>query len=508
MGDEKRVQVLVVGAGLGGLSATMFLAQRGIQVLGIAKHAGTAVHPKATGQTPRTMELMRTAGLADEIFTHEVQGLVIKVAESLQGRVFKTIVPDDDAMDFSAFSPAPFGMAPQNEVEPVLLERARQFGAEVLFSTELVSFEQDDTGVTARLLDLPTGRLSTVRADYLVAADGHRGKIRADLGVERRGRGSLTHHIGVVFDADLADHVATDKSTLYYLQNPAFTGAFVATNTERRNVFTIEYHPERGESLADYTEERCVELLRIATDVPTLAPKIVDITRWEMAAWMADRFSDGRVFLVGDAAKVTPPTGGMGGNTAVQDGFDIAWKLAAVVNGEAGPGLLDSYGQERRPFAQLVVDWSYRNYVERLAPHLMDADVPAEIDPLQLFFGYRCRSGAVLAEDDDSPENPFDPTGRPGFRAPHVLVEHDGVQKSTVDLFGHDWVLITLDPAWSACEVEVPQLTNGELATRYGVGEHGASLVRPDGVVAWRSPDLVTDPATTVRQVLDSLLDR
>jgi aklavinone 12-hydroxylase len=509
MGDEKRVQVLVVGAGLGGLSATMFLAQRGIQVLGIAKHAGTAIHPKASGQTPRTMELMRTAGLADEIFTHDVHGLVIKIAESLRGRVFKTIIPEDGAMDFSAFSPAPFGMASQDEVEPVLLERARQFGADVRFQTELVSFEQDDTGVTARLLDLPTGRLSTVRADYLVGADGHRSKIRADLGVERRGRGSLTHHIGIVFDADLTDHIAADKGTLYYLQNPAFTGAFGATNTERRNVLTVEYHPERGEALADYTEERCIELLRVATDVPDLAPKIVDITRWEMAAWMADRFSDGRVFLVGDAAKVTPPTGGMGGNTAVQDGFDIAWKLAAVLNGEAGPGLLDSFDQERRPFAQQVVDWSYRNYVERLAPHLMGPDVPEEIDPLQLFFGYRCRSGAVVAEDDE-PENPFEPTGRPGFRAPHVLVEHDGAQKSTVDLFGHGWVLVTLDPAWSPCEVEVPVLTDpsGQLAARYGIGERGASLVRPDGVVAWRSPDLVLDPVATVRQVLDSLLDR
>ncbi|PRY43949.1 2-polyprenyl-6-methoxyphenol hydroxylase-like FAD-dependent oxidoreductase [Umezawaea tangerina] len=504
------MQVLVVGAGLGGLSATLFLARQGIRVLGVAKHAHTAVHPKATGQTPRTMEMMRLGGVEDAVMAGSVGGIVIKVAESLKGRVFQTIVPDEGEFDLSALSPAPFGMASQDHVEPVLLDRARELGAEVRFRTELVSFTQDDTGVTARLLDLPTGRIGTVRADYLVAADGHRGKVREGLGIERHGRGSLSHHIGVVFDADLTGHTAPDKTTLYYLQNPAFTGAFVTTNTERRNVLTVEYHPERGESAADYPEQRCVELLRTATDVPDLEPKIVDIARWEMAAWMADRFSSGRVFLVGDAAKVTPPTGGLGGNTAVQDGYDIAWKLAAVLKGEAGPGLLASYDQERRPYAQAVVDTSYHNYVERLAPQLKGPDVPEGIDPVELGFGFRCLSGAVLAEDDDVLENPYEPSGRAGFRAPHVVVERGGEQVSTVDLFGHGWVLVTLDPAWSGCGVEVPALTDpsGQLAAKYGIGERGASLVRPDGVVAWRSPDLVIDPAASVRRVLAVVLDR
>lgn len=507
--EDEQVQVLVVGAGLGGLSATLFLAQQGISVLGVAKHAHTAVHPKATGQTPRTMELMRLAGVEDEVMAGSGGSVVIKIAESLKGRVFNTIVPEEGAFEFGTLSPAPFGMASQVHVEPVLLARARELGAEVRFRTELVSFEQDEEGVTARLLDVATGRLSTVRASHLVGADGHRSRVRERLGVEQRGRGALARHVGVVFEADLEGHVAPGKSTLYYLQNPAFTGAFVSLND--RHVFTVEYHPERGESLASYDEARCVELLRIATDVPDLEPKIVDVTQWEMAAWMADRFSVGRVFLVGDAAKVTPPTGGLGGNTAVQDGFDVAWKLAAVLKGEAGPGLLESYEAERRPYAQAVVDCSYRNYVERFAPQLMGDDVPEPIDPVRLGFGFPCRSGAVLREDDDdSLEDPFSSSGRPGFRAPHVLVERDGAEVSTVDLFGRGWTLVTLDPAWSDCEVDVPVLSDpsGQLAARYGIGERGAGLVRPDGVVAWRSADLVPDPVTTVRRVLDSVLDR
>jgi aklavinone 12-hydroxylase len=116
----------------------------------------------------------------------------------------------------------------------------------------------------------------------------------------------------------------------------------------------------------------------------------------------------------------------------------------------------------------------------------------------------------VREDDDDSMEDPFSPSGRPGFRAPNVLVECDGAETSTVDLFGRGWTLVTLDPAWSGCEVSVPALADpsGKLAALYGIGERGASLVRPDGVVAWRSADLVLDPAATVRQVLDSVLDR
>jgi len=512
MGDND-VQVLVVGAGLGGLSATLFLAQQGIDVLGIAKHASTALHPKATGQTPRTMELMRRAGVEDAVLAGSAGSIIIKVAESLKGRVFTTISPEDedDAPDFAALSPAPFGMASQDHVEPVLLARARDLGAEVRFRTELVSFTQDENGVTARLLDLPSGRLSTVRADYLIAADGHRGKIRGQLGIDRHGRGSLAGHIGIIFDADLTGHTVPGRSTLFYLRNEAFTGAFISLTTERRHVLTIEYHPERGESLADYDEARCADLIRVATDVPDLEPKILDITQWEMAAWMADRFSSGRTFLIGDAAKVTPPTGGLGGNTAVQDGYDIAWKLAAVLKGEAGPELLDSYEAERRPYAQAVVDTSYRNYVERFAPHLMGPDVPEPIDYLALGFGFRCRSAAVaLEDDDDTMENPHTPSGRAGYRAPHVLVEHDGAEVSTVDLFGRGWLLLTLDPAWNGCGVEVPVLTDpsGRLAAKYGIGDQGASLIRPDGVIAWRSKDLVLDPAATVRRVLDSVLAR
>ncbi|WP_367135495.1 aklavinone 12-hydroxylase RdmE [Saccharothrix sp. HUAS TT1] len=505
MADEN-VRVLVVGAGLGGLSAAMFLAQRGVEVLCVSKHRGTSPHPKATGQTHRTMELLRRGGVADEVPAAGAGldgGLVIKVAASLRGEVFTTIVHEDEGWD-TPLSPERSGLASQDEVEPVLLRRARELGADVRFGTELVALEQDDEGVTARLRTADGER--TARADYVIGADGAHSAVRGMAGIGRHGRGGLSHHVGVVFDADLASHVAADKVTLYYLRNPAFTGALVATSTPRRNVFTVEYDPAR-ESAADYPVRRCVELLRVATDVPDLEPEVLEVTAWEVAAWLSDRFRAGRVFLVGDAAKVTPPTGGLGGNTAIGDGFDIAWKLAAVLRGEAGEGLLDSYEAERRPYAQLVVDGSYANYVQRFAPQPAGPDVPAEVDPFRLTLGYRCRSGAVLVEDDDPApmEDPAEPSGRPGFRAPHVVVEHDGALKSTLDLFT-GWTLVTLDPAWAADVpgLEVPALADptGELAERYGIGRRGAALVRPDGVIAWRA---TAPPADAARALTDAL---
>jgi aklavinone 12-hydroxylase len=521
--QAERIGVLVVGAGLAGCSAALFLADRGIDVLLVERHSGTSLHPRATGQFPRTMELLRVGGVADKVMAASYgmgTGLTIKVAESVRGKVFQTIMRGNEDADTSVISPAPFGMASQDVVEPILLARARELGARARFATELVSFEQDADGVTARLLDVASGRLDAVRADYLIAADGHRSPIREQLGIRRHGKGALSHAVGVLFDADLSEHIDEDSVALYYLNNPAFTGVFINTSTPNRHLMSFDYRPDRGESVADFTDERVMELIRIGLDDPTLTPDIKVVQAWEVAASVADRFAVGRVFLAGDAAKVTPPTGGMGGNTAVCDGYDIAWKLADVLTGVAGPGLLDSYQAERQPYAEQVVIRSLHNAKERLMPTLDLSDVPEPLDQLDLGFAFRCRSAAVLADDDDPAltEDPRTPTGRAGFRAPHVPVVVAGTEMSTVDLFGAGWVLIAADEGWRRAAVGTPvrcyllgaDLSDptGRLADTYGIGTFGASLVRPDGVVAWRTDTVSVDPASTLTGVLDRVLAR
>ncbi|NIH78753.1 aklavinone 12-hydroxylase RdmE [Amycolatopsis viridis] len=521
----ENVDVLVVGAGLGGLSASMFLALEGVQVLTVDRHPGTALHPRASGQTPRTMELYRFAGIEHEVLgvsKRASQGLKITVAASLGGPVFHRLVEDLGEVDLSAATAAPWGMAGQDVVEPILLARARAAGADVRFSTEMVSFEQDADGVTAVLRSRDSGAETTVRASYLVAADGGRGRIRETLGIGTTGIGAIAHSIGVVFDADLGDRLERDVTDLYYLQNPEFTGALTNSDTPGRYVCAVDLHPERGETAADFPEERLVHLIRLATDLPDLQPKIQWTGVWEMAARIAERFSAGRVFLVGDAAKVTPPTGGMGGNTAVGDGHDIAWKLAAVIRGDAGPGLLDSYDAERRPIAEMVVGTSLHNAKERMFPELDLTGAPEPVDQTALTLGFRYRSGAVLVEDagdTDRLENPVEPSGRPGFRAPTVPT----TTGSTWDFLGHRWVLFTtggwrdavdavraetgldLDHREAGRDFDDPQ---GVFGTRFGLRDGGASLVRPDGIVAWRSAGGTADPAATLRDVLARVLSR
>lgn len=522
---DERTSVLVVGAGLAGSSAALFLANRGVDVLLVERHPSTSLHPRATGQFPRTMELLRIGGVADDVMAASYglgKGLTINIAETVRGPIFQSILRGNEERDLADLSPAPFGMASQDAVEPILLAKATELGAKVRFNTEAIDVDQTDNTITARLLDRETQHITTIQADYLIAADGHRSPIRTKLGIQRHGKGALSHAIGVLFDADLTGYVDPDSAALYYLQNPVFTGVFVNTAVPNRHLFSVDYHPDRGESLADFTPERVTELIRIGLADPDVTPDIKVIQAWEVGASIADHFSVGRVFLAGDAAKVTPPTGGMGGNTAVADGYDIAWKLADVLSGAAGPGLLASYDAERRPFAEQVVNLSLHNAKTRLMPDLDLSDVPEPLDFLQLAFGFRYRSNAVIQEDNDGTpaEDPTTPTGRPGFRAPHIPVQHNGAQISTVDLFGNCWTLIATDEEWTAAADHAANLfgigltsyragadiTGDGLTERYGIGDHGASLIRPDGIIAWRT----TNPADQdeLATALATILDR
>lgn len=469
--------VLVVGAGLAGLSAAMFLGVHGVPALVVERHATTSLHPKARGQFPHTMEALRVAGVDRRIAAAAPAdpGFHIVVAESVTGRVYNDIVVDT-APDFGALSPAGWANASQERVEPILADRARELGAELRFSTELVSFTQDEDGVTALLADG-----TTVRARYLVAADGHRSPVREALGIGTHGRGDLGRSSGVLFDGDLG----RTGFGLFYLQNPALpggAGVVVGTDTPHRWALSVGYDPE----IADWTS-----LIRTATGRPDLDPVLVggEVTTGHTSVRVADRFSAGRVHLIGDAARVMPPTGAFGGNTAILDGYSLAWKLALVVRGEAGPGLLDSHDVERRPYSELLVEQQYRAFVERMSPGLADDTLAEPVEPPSaLFFGHR-QLGAIVAEPDDDGallENPEQPTGRPGSRAPHVRLA-DG--SSTVDLFGRGFVVLTGSATWAAAAAQLG-LSAHRLegwTTPYGVTAEGAVLVRPDGFVAWRS---------------------
>jgi hypothetical protein len=257
-------------------------------------------------------------------------------------------------------------------------------------------------------------------------------------------------------------------------------------------------------------EERCIEYVRTAlgsTDIPV---EIENVQRWSAQAVWAERYRDGRIFLAGDSAHVMPPTGGFGGNTGVSDAYNLAWKLAYVLDGRAGEDLLDTYDPERRPAGEATVEQAYTRYVLRLDPELGKDDlVPFLPDP-GIELGHRHRSHAIALEPDDDGapfENPHEPSGRPGTRAPHVWLERDGGTISTLDLFGRNFVLLAGAEveSWheaareagerSGVPVDVHVLEEARVAEAYGIGSTGATLVRPDGFVAWRARQAGGEPA-------------
>jgi putative polyketide hydroxylase len=239
-----------------------------------------------------------------------------------------------------------------------------------------------------------------------------------------------------------------------------------------------------------------------------------------MGAYVADRFRDGPVFLAGDAAHVIPPIGGFGGNTGVQDAHNLAWKLAFVLRGQAGEGLLDTYEAERLPLADFTVEQALLRM-----HHRGRGSAPAEmLHDLAVIFGYRYHSAAVIGAEQGPPAlDPRSLHGQPGTRAPHAWLERDGQRISTLDLFGRELVLLAehQGTAWReaaalarahGAALAVYQLgqdvsdCEGALAEAYRIGPTGALLVRPDGFVAWRAdqsePDTAATLAAVVRQVL------
>jgi 2-polyprenyl-6-methoxyphenol hydroxylase-like FAD-dependent oxidoreductase len=494
---HEETPVLIVGGSLVGLTTAMLLGHHGVPALSVERHAGTAIHPRAGHFQLRTLEVLRQVGLEDaareaSLRTYHPRGGINSV-ESLAGRELAVYVADVNE-GIEGLSPTHRMFLNQDVLEPILRERALELGATVRNRTEVVALEQDDDGVTATLRDLDGGGESTVRSQYVVAADGNRSPTRNRLGIAMEGYGLLSRSITIYFSADCAPLLADRNQGVIYVHNPTLRGffridrtggkGFLVINTVGEDV-TTDAAVNVGEGL---TDERAYELLRAAIGVPDMPMEILDVAHWQAEANNAARYADGRVFLAGDAAHVVPPNGGFGGNTGVHDALNLAWKLAAVVKGEASPALLDSYDTERHPLGRLIVEQAYTRYATRVVPERGTEGVEPFIPDVMLEIGTVMRSNAIATEPDDDGALYVDPVelrGRPGGRAPHLEL----AEGSTLDLLGRGWVLLSAPgSAWSApkgvehVEIDVPGFPEA-----YGIGPEGASLVRPDGVVAWRS---------------------
>ena len=317
---------------------------------------------------------------------------------------------------------------------------------------EVVGVEQDDEGVTVTARDVDSGAEVTQRAHYLVAADGAHSVVRDTLGIPFEGRGTFSNSITIYFTADLWPQMGGKPLSVIYINNPAFGGFFRLSKDCQTGFLVVNTVGDpsvapTSDAAADTSEARLVELVRIGTGVPDLDVRIDGVARWRASTDVAGRYQDGRVFLAGDAAHVMPPNGGFGGNTGIADAYDVAWKLALAVKGVAGPGLLATYEQERRPVGRLTVEQAYARYVTRTATYLGATDHQPVLPDLEVELGYVYRSPAVSGDDGSDPTvghlDPRTARGRPGTRAPHLWIDDGGAPMSTLDLMGRHFVLLT-----------------------------------------------------------------
>jgi putative polyketide hydroxylase len=532
--DVTRVPVLIVGAGVGGLAMSALLAKDGVHSLLVERRPEIFVYPKARNVNFRTLEILRRLGVGDAVHEVAKQPSDTVVKATLNSAVEEpaagmNALVSEMVSEFDGLSPEPsIQFCPQSRSEPILLAQARRHGGRVRYGTELSSFEQDENGVTAVLRERDSGQSETVRADYLVAADGFHSPIREALGVSTSGSGVWPLYSAVVyFRAPWRKFVPHLRDgDVVHVKNAEVDGLFVSAEGDL-GVFVMH-----GETAGQFTPERCRELTLKAVGEP-IPLEILDIMGWQPAEQVADQFQCGRIFLVGDSAHTIPPFRAGGANIAIQGADNLAWKLAAVVNGVAGPELLSTYHTERHPVGRFSARQSCTGpQLELLRFEDDSVTLPPDekASNFALAIGYQYRSAAIenggaAPADIDAVSLVEDLRGQPGTRVPHVWVKRDGRRVSTLDLIGPGFTLLTrgevgrwIGAAASSSDTLGVPITvhcigdtvdpNGAWAAVTGLTPDGALLIRPDDFVGWRADELPADPEAELHQALSAILAR
>lgn len=498
------VPVLIVGGGGCGLTTSILLSAHGIENHLIERHSSTSPLPKAHYLNQRTMEIFRQYGVADSIYevgtppskmgktrwvtsfggNGELDGKTLFTLDSFGGGGLENKYAED--------SPCLSSNYPQVRLEPLLRRHAEERARDsIFFERELVSFTQDAEGVTAVILERDTQQTYTVRANYMVAADGGK-TVGPALGVKMEGPSGILDMVSTHFTADLSEYWEDDV-LITWLLNPEgagswHSGAMAAmgpTWGKESEEFVIHF-TFRPDDPARFDEDAIVPRLRELLKLPDLEPQVHKVSHWILEGVLADKYRVGRVFLAGDAAHRHPPTTGLGLNTAIQDAHNLAWKLAMVLRRDAGPALLDTYEPERRLVGMRNVDWAMFTFLNHavidsglgLNPdqpleqriqvfHDFFSDSPmgetrraraievantqrTEVQAHDLEIGFSYAEGAVIPDGSIAPPRDpmgsvYHPTTRPGHRLPHAWVEHEGRTLSTHDFVATEgkYVLIT-----------------------------------------------------------------
>jgi 2,4-dichlorophenol 6-monooxygenase len=574
---DVRVPVLVVGAGPAGLAASLALSRYGVRHLVIGKYPGTAHTPRAHLLNQRTGEILRDLGAEDRVSAQATPGTL------LANHVFMSTFagPEVSRLDaygngpdrighYLAASPSRMCNLAQHLLEPLLVEEVRRARVgELRFGQEFVRMEQDEDGVTAVVADRRSGREYTVRCDYLVGADGGNSRVMEQAGLTVEGPTGLAKVASVWFEADLSRYCA-DRPAILYMGavpgNPPEDGR-VFVSIRPWNEWVYLRFLDHGAEFDKDDHQDVLAHIRESIGDPTVEVKIKNVSPWEVNAVVAPRYASGRVFCVGDAVHQMPPTNGLGLNSAVADSFNLCWKLKLVLDGRAGPGLLDTYQAERLPVGGQIVDRAVRSMLDFLGIpgalgftagqsaaqqwellHALTDDteeaaarrtalaaatdrINYQVNAHGVEIGYRYRAGARVDDGTPEPEPELDPelyyqpTTWPGARLPHAWLDDGGRRCSTLDVVGHGrFVLLTGrgGERWHDAARDAQRLTGVGVTVRvigaaeglrdpYGAWERlrevaadGCVLVRPDGHVAWRAPTV--ESAEHLPKVMTSVL--
>lgn len=516
--------VLVVGGGPCGLLTALLLARAGVRVQALERKPGLSTHPKAMGISRRTGEIYRQVGLWDAMVRGSLScenRWLSFWAKSLVGEELGRVAI---AAAHSPLSPCQALHCPQTWTERVLLDAVeREPLASLRFGTEVTGFTPNSNAVS---VTLASGE--TLEVPWLVAADGAGSGVRHQLNIPTDGPGDMGHFVNVMFRADFSRHLNDRPAVLYHALSEEYFENFVAVNG--RDLWLMHHFLQPGESGEDYNAARFADIIRQVSGLPDEPVEVLGLSPWVMSPKVARTFRQGRIFLTGDAAARLSPAGGLGLNTGLQSAHNLAWKLAAVIHGDAGDGLLDTYQSERRAAALATMENTNHNAEEIFA--IVEAGLQGQWDTVRQQIAHSRRGGAGLGQDlgvsytegafvpDGSPApsvpnpiNDYQPVARPGHRAPHEVLESGG---SVLDLFDGGFCLVTgrEGGAWKTAEprVRVRQNTVDFQAAAweslYGVEPSGAVLVRPDGWVAARFFTLPENPSRTVNETLDRVLRR
>jgi 2-polyprenyl-6-methoxyphenol hydroxylase-like FAD-dependent oxidoreductase len=511
-----RPAVAIIGAGPAGLAAAIELGMRGVACVVLERTERGGYAPRAKTTHTRTREHLRRWGIADQLAAASPFGVDfpsnVTFVTRLGGKLIKRF---ENALQCSPLRDERYSehsqWIPQYKLEEVLRSHAATLPSIAFhFGSEYTGFEQDEGGVTVYYDDAATGETRSLRAGYLIGADGARSKVRDDIGAETYG---LSRNYNIIFRAPglMAAH---DKGpAIMYWQLNAELPSLIGPMDKGDLWYFMPIGTDKD---VTFTDEEAIAAIRTSTGID-LPYEILSSDEWVASRLLADRYRNGRAFLIGDACHLHPPFGGFGMNMGIADGVDIGWKIAAVEQGWGGPVLLDSYEAERRPAHDYVLDEAEANHAmlpnKLVREHIEDdgaagdavraelAEIighakAAEFYALGVVLGY-CYQGSPVVVDDGSVASwertrDYQPRAIPGCLAPHRWLG----DASLYDLFGAGFTLLVLEDGLQAdidrasdeataasTPLKIVELNDPALLALY---EQPLILIRPDQHIAWR----------------------